>query len=129
MNRSLLIVDDDPDQLEILTRCFVRAGYHVVSVYHPRQALAAASFQPFQVALLAATLPEMDALELIRCLKRTQERLECVILAGRRPSQRQVKTESTAARLVNPRNITRLEATVEDAFERASHEMLVEARS
>lgn len=128
MDRSLLIVDDDPDQLDILARWFVRAGYHVVSVHHPRQALAAASFQTFQVALLAANLPEMDALELVHCLRRFHDRLECLILAGRRPLLRRSDAQAASARLVNPRNIPLLQATVEDAFERAAQEMYAEVR-
>jgi DNA-binding NtrC family response regulator len=123
MNRSLLIVEDDPDQLEVLARCFVQAGYHVVGVHHPRQALEAASFRQFQVALLAASLPEMDGLELMRCLKRTQDRLQFVILAGGRYPEQQARAEGTAARLVNPWNIAILEETVEDAFEQSVHEL------
>lgn len=130
MNRSLLIVDDDPDQLDILARWFVRAGYHVVSVHHPRQALAAVAFQPFQVALLAANLPEMDTMDLVHCLRRFQDRLECMILTGRRPPQRRVASQPTTARLVNPRNIPLLQAAVEDAFERAMQDMMyAEVRS
>lgn len=82
MNCSLLIVEDDLGQLELLDAKFVRAGYQVVSVDHPRQALLAASFQQFQVALLDASLPEMDGLELMHRLKRTQDSVQIVILSG-----------------------------------------------
>ena len=56
MSCSLLIVEDDLGQLEMVSAKFVRAGYSVVSVHHPRQALEAASFRQFQVALLEATV-------------------------------------------------------------------------
>ena len=81
MNRSLLIVEHDPDELDILTCSLIEAGYQVVSVHHPRQALEAASFRQFQVALLDASLLEMDGLELLHCLRWTQHRLQFIILS------------------------------------------------
>jgi DNA-binding response OmpR family regulator len=123
MNRSMLIVEHDPDQLEVLSRRFIQAGYHVVSVHHPRQALEAASLRQFQIALLDANLPDMDGLELMGCLRRTQDCLQCVILSGCRHPERRTTAEGTTARLVNPCNIALLEATVEDAFEQVVHEV------
>ena len=70
---SLLIVDDDPDQLDILSRIFPRSDYYVVAVNHPRRALEAASSQQFQVALLDLSLPDMDGIELMQRLQRTQD--------------------------------------------------------
>ena len=125
MNRSLLIVEDDPDQLEVLARCFVRAGYHVVSVHHPRQALEAASFRQFQVALLDASLPEMGGVELLQCLKWTQHRLQFIILSRYPHPERWANAEGAFAWFVKPCNMALLEATVADAFEHAVDEMLV----
>jgi CheY-like chemotaxis protein len=82
MNDSILIVDDDLEQLDVLTRRFIQAGYRVVAVHHPRQALEAASFIPFQVALLDASLPEIDGLDLMRRLKRMQHDIQGIVLAG-----------------------------------------------
>ena len=119
MNRSLLIVEDDLDQLEILARSFIRAGYRVISVHHPRQALEAASFQQFQVALLDDSLPEMDANELMQRLKRTQDAVQVVILSGCEDPDRRAKVGGAFACLGKPCTMALLEATVEDAFERA----------
>lgn len=125
MDRCLLIVEDDPDELDILTCRFIQAGYQVVSVHHPRQALEAASFRQFQVALLDASLPEMDGVELLQCLKRTQQHLRFIILAGHQCSEPWAHVEGTFAWLVKPCNMALLETTVEDAFELAVDELLV----
>ena len=125
MNRSLLIVDNDPDELDILTCSFIRAGYQVVSVHHPRQALEAASFRQFQVALLDASLLAVDGVELLQCLKSTQHRLQCIILSRHTHPEQWHHAESAFAWLGNPLNMALLEATVEDAFESEVEEVLV----
>ena len=38
VNNSILIVEDDREPLDVLTRRFIQAGYRVVAVHHPRQA-------------------------------------------------------------------------------------------
>ena len=82
MNRSLLIIEDDRDQRDILSRRFIRAGYEVVAVHHPRLALEAATFRSFQVALLDQCLPEMEGLELARRLRGLHRRLQVVLMTG-----------------------------------------------
>ena len=108
MNRSLLLVEHDPDQLDLLTRCLIHAGYQVVSVHHSRLPLEAASFRQFQVALLDASLPEMNAFELMRCFKRTQDHLQCVILSAlRHPEWPQRRTMPPARGPVQHRAVGR----------------------
>ena len=79
---AMLIVEDDPDQLEFLTRGFLRSGYQVVGVSHPRQALEAASFRQFQIALLDSSLPEMDGIELMHRVNLTQDDIRRSSLHG-----------------------------------------------
>jgi CheY-like chemotaxis protein len=123
MNRSLLIVEDDPDQRDAATRWFVHVGYQVLSVAHPRQALLAASFQQFQVALLDASLPEMDGLELMRRLKRTQDGVQVVILSGCEYPLWRAKAEGAFAWLLKPCSRALIEETVQHAFEGAMDEL------
>lgn len=115
MNGSLLIVEEDSDQLEILVRWLTRAGYHVVGVQHPRQALAAASLRSFQVALVDAWLPEMDGLELMRRLKRRQKSLQVVILSCVGSEALEAQAEGAFARLVAPCRKAVLESTIHEA--------------
>ena len=67
-----------------------------------RQALEAASFQQFQVALLDASLPEMDGLELMHRLKRTQDGVQVVILSGCEYPIWRAKAEGVFAWLLKP---------------------------
>lgn len=121
-NRSVLIVEDDFDQLEILTRWFVRSGYQVHGYYDPLHALEAASLRPFQVAIIDAHLPEMSGLELMRHLKLLQDGMQVVILSSERFLQWRAKSEGAFACLVTPCNMEKLDAMVEQALEQALEE-------
>ena len=127
MNRSLLIVDDDIDQLSVLTRWFSRRGYHVVTAKHPRQALVAASGRQFHAALVDASLPEIDGLELMKRLKRIQNDLPVVVLSGYdflayKTPESWWNADSAFACLTKPCDLGLLEKTIEDAIDRAIDE-------
>ncbi|WP_254510243.1 response regulator [Anatilimnocola floriformis] len=120
MNRSILIVDDNPDQVDSLARWFILDGWHVVGVIHPRQALEAASFQQFQVALLDLSLPEIDGIQLMRQLKRTQEVLQVILLSGHDVPASEAKAAGAFACLTKPCGLALLKARVNEAFEQAA---------
>jgi DNA-binding NtrC family response regulator len=128
MSRSLLIVEDDLDQLEMSSAKFVRAGYRVVSVQHPRQALGAASLQQFQVGLLDASLPEMDGLELMHRLQRIQDGIQVVFLSGYEYPVGRAKADGAFAWLTKPCTLALLEATVKHAFECTMDELPARSR-
>ena len=127
MNRSLLIVDDDIDQLSTLARWFSGRGYNVVTANHPRRALVAASGGQFQAALVDASLPEIDGLELMKRLKRLQNDLPVIILSGYDCSGYETRenwsnTDSPFACLTKPCDLGLLEKTIEEAIDRAAEE-------
>ena len=122
MKRSLLIVDDDADQLMTLSRWFTRRGYRVVTANHPRQALGAAAADRFQVAIVDASLPEIDGIELMKRLKHAQRDLQVVILSGYDfaeydSPERLAKADCAFTCLIKPCDLAALEATVKDAFD------------
>ena len=117
MKGSILIVEDNLDQLNLLKLYFIQAGYQVTGVHHPRQALEAASFQQFQVALLDLSLPEMDGIELMQRLQRSQDEMQFIILSGYQYPYSQANADGAFACLVKPYNLKVLEATVEKALD------------
>lgn len=123
MNCSLLIVEDDPDQLEALVRWFVRAGYEVTGVDHPIQALDAASVRQFQVALLDASLPEMDGFLLMQRLNLQQACMQFIILSGHDNLERRANSDGAFAHLAKPCKLALMQVTVEGAFKRARDEL------
>lgn len=117
MRNSLLIVEDEPDLLDMLTQWFTRIGYQVKGVWCAQQALKAAATGEFQVAILDLSLPDMGGIELMHLLRMRQPALEVIILSGWAYSPRLARSEGAFACLEKPCPMAKLEATLEEAFE------------
>jgi DNA-binding NtrC family response regulator len=116
-HNSLLIVEDEPDLLDLLTQWFTRSGYRVVAVSCAQQALMAAKASEFQVALIDLGLPDTGGIELMHSLQMQHPALEVVIFSGWTYSPSQARSEGAFACLEKPCSMTKLEATIEEAFE------------
>jgi len=114
---SLLIVEDDADQLEFLGRRFRRIGFQVTAIGHPRQAMVAVSARQFDVALLDMSLPEIDGIELMARLQRMQAGLPVVILSGFKYPESQAKQLGAFACLVKVCPFELIKKTIERAME------------
>ena len=72
---DVLLVDDDPDSNEVVSRFLRKAGHKVRCVPNGREALSALTADTPEVVILDAQMPEMDGvsfLEVIRCYLRWQ---------------------------------------------------------
>lgn len=69
----ILVVDDDPHAIEILTRMLHREGYDCVSVESGVEALRAAREHPVDVILLDVMMPEMDGLQVCERLREDED--------------------------------------------------------
>lgn len=72
---SVLVVDDDPDAREAVSRYLKRAGHRVRGAGNGREALRVMGEDTPDVIILDAKMPEMDGvsfLEVIRCYLRWQ---------------------------------------------------------
>ncbi|QNK82537.1 response regulator [Nakamurella sp. PAMC28650] len=66
---TVLIVDDEPDQLGLLTAYFTRAGCTVIALSTGEQALALPSAIPLDLMLLDLLLPRINGWELTKRLR------------------------------------------------------------
>jgi DNA-binding NtrC family response regulator len=128
---SLLIVESDAELRRARTRIFLDQGIAVTALWHPRQALAAATLRHFDVALLDATLPETSAIELMRMLHRRIAHLQVILLTGPPDGEADVEAEalrSGAFDCVPRRCATRqLIAAVERALDERGERMVSSA--
>jgi two-component system KDP operon response regulator KdpE len=69
MGEKLLIVDDDPTILKVLTNRFETRGYKVLSASNPAEALRAAYEGHPDLVILDIMMPEMDGYETCRRLR------------------------------------------------------------
>lgn len=76
MGYSILLVDDEPDILQLLKDYFEIQGYFVMLAHNGREAIEKASNAP-DIILLDINMPEMDGLEVC---KRLRMHVSCPIL-------------------------------------------------
>lgn len=65
----LLVVDDDPHAVEILTRMLQREGYECLSATRGQEALDILAGERVDVILLDVMMPEMDGLQVCEQLR------------------------------------------------------------
>ena len=80
----ILIVEDQPDTLEMLTAVFERRGYQVIGCNSARRALELLAHEDFDVLVSDVGLPTMDGLQLIRSLRDNKDlkRTPAIALTG-----------------------------------------------
>jgi CheY-like chemotaxis protein len=71
MTKSLLIVDDNPENLKLILMILATGGYELVTAADAPQALRAIETRLPDLILLDLQLPGMDGLELTRRLRAT----------------------------------------------------------
>jgi two-component system, OmpR family, alkaline phosphatase synthesis response regulator PhoP len=69
----ILVVDDEPDLLELVHYTLTRAGYQVCCVKSGEEALTQVETRPPDLIVLDLMLPGMDGLEICQRLKRTSQ--------------------------------------------------------
>jgi two-component system sensor histidine kinase/response regulator len=65
----LLVVDDDEDNRDVLSRRLEKQGHYVVTAPNGKDALELLSGQGFDLVLLDVQMPEMDGFEVLRRIK------------------------------------------------------------
>jgi len=66
---KLLIVDDEKDNIELLTRRLTRRGFGILSATNAKDGLALAIAEQPQLILMDIKMPEVDGLEATKMLK------------------------------------------------------------
>jgi signal transduction histidine kinase/CheY-like chemotaxis protein len=70
---NILIVDDEPDALDVITVELMQYGAKVTGVNNAEDALDALQKQNFDLLVSDIGLPKMDGYELIRCVRKREE--------------------------------------------------------
>lgn len=67
--RRVLVVDDEPDLVELLQFNLEKSGFGVLTASNGREALNAARIERPDLAIVDVMMPEMDGIELVKRLK------------------------------------------------------------
>lgn len=70
---KILLIEDDEQMAQLLTRFLEGHGMQVRHVTHPSHAMAALAVEPFDLVVLDLSLPEMDGLTLCRKIRETSD--------------------------------------------------------
>lgn len=81
----VLVADDDPDILALVSFRLERAGYAVVRAQDGEEALRLATARPPDLAVLDVTMPRLDGYEVTSRLRRNQgtSRVPVILLTAR----------------------------------------------
>ena len=79
MSPRVLVVDDEPDELALITRHLRRLGYDVVAVKSAEEALASPELDSVDVAVVDLRLPGMGGWQLIEVLRVRRPGLPVVV--------------------------------------------------
>jgi DNA-binding NarL/FixJ family response regulator len=78
----ILVVDDEPELLEILGEWFACCGTHIQTASDGFQAVALARQTPFDVIITDLKMPGMDGLQLLSIVKELDPTVEVIFLTG-----------------------------------------------
>lgn len=79
MSAKILIVDDEPDILQIFRSALVEEGYEVSCASNGEEALQIYRTEPFDLVITDMKMPRMDGLELLKRIKELDESSEVII--------------------------------------------------
>jgi CheY-like chemotaxis protein len=84
MTRQVLVVDDDPDDLEVVASMLMDIGCEIVTAHSGREALNCLSSSPqIEILITDVNMPGMDGYELARRSKGLRHDLQVILLSGR----------------------------------------------
>ncbi|MCP4105760.1 MAG: response regulator [Desulfobacteraceae bacterium] len=122
MSGKILVVDDEPDILEIISSILTKKGFSVESAPGGREAIERFKSEPFDLVLTDIRMPGTDGFEVMKQVRSMDREAEIIIMTGF-PSVdiavRTLKDYGAFDFLTKPlRSIEQLSITVDQALER-----------
>lgn len=119
---AVLLVDDELDFVDALTKRLARRGFAVQGVTGGQAALDLLARQRFDVVVLDVLMPGMDGLETLRHIKERHPGVQVVLLSGHGGEDLGVRgmAYGAFAYLLKPVPLQRLVETVIQASEHAA---------
>lgn len=93
----ILIVDDDPEILDLLESYFKSLGHQVTTLMNSIDAIAKVTISTFDIAFLDIVMPEKDGISLMKDLKNLDTKLPIVIITGYKDADRVIEAYRNGA--------------------------------
>ena len=81
-SRSVMVIDDDPAQREMLHDLFKGRGYDVVTAADGEEGLRLSAARRPDLIILDIVMPRMSGLEVLAALKRQHPRLPVIVMSA-----------------------------------------------
>jgi DNA-binding NtrC family response regulator len=78
----VLIVDDDPSIVKLLGRFAEDLCFETLEAVRPTDALALASREQVDIAVIDLHMPEMEGIELMKSLRRINDEIQVILITG-----------------------------------------------
>lgn len=79
---KLLVVDDDPQVLQVIQRFGENAGFEVTSCYGGQEALDRLSQERVDVAVIDLRMPDVGGLEVLRAIREADPDCQTILMSG-----------------------------------------------
>jgi DNA-binding NtrC family response regulator len=86
-NMRVLLVDDEPVNVQSLANVIRRSGYDITTIADPIQALASYREWPFDVVITDVRMPNMSGLELLKAIKTDDPASKVILITGHNDSE------------------------------------------
>lgn len=120
MEHTILVVEDEPLQLESLAGFLSKKGYRVLKAARPEEALAIAKENAIELALSDFRMPGMDGIELLKALKELNPSIQVVMMTafGTIESATEAMKLGAADYIGKPIDLYRLQVVLRNLLER-----------
>src|SRR3989338_9121252 len=118
---KVLVVDDEPDVLDVMVECLSLAGYHVLPARDGQEALRIFEREHPALIITDLSMPGMDGLELAKTVKALSPQTEVLIITGHSTmaSAMDALRHGVFDYLLKPLGLAELELSVKRALERS----------
>jgi CheY-like chemotaxis protein len=79
---AIVVIDDNPDHLALVETMLTRSGYAAIGFDKATAALGYIEHQPVSLIITDIYMPDMDGIELLRCLRQAFPALPVIAISG-----------------------------------------------
>jgi PAS domain S-box-containing protein len=111
----VLVVDDEPDQVTLISKILGEEGYHIVKAYDGQEAIESVKRSQPDLIILDLMMPNVDGFEVIEYLKGGEETKEIpiIVLTGRELTKKQTQNLHGKVERIMKKGILSMEEILE----------------
>jgi two-component system NtrC family response regulator len=116
----VLLVDDEENLLEYLSKRLLKQGFTVKATFSGEEALDVAKQEIYDVAVVDLKMPGIDGVETQKRLREIQPFLQCIVLTGHGSVESALESghEDAFEYLLKPVDYEKLVGSIKDAYKK-----------